>query len=109
MPFEWLLTRWATMNHSVRGSFERCMTVPAVTEVCRPQAPHSQVNFLPDNSQAFTPPQQGQTKPSGHRLPNRYLAQAASSGNRRANATRDIGRSSFQRLVMGTDWQHSRD
>jgi hypothetical protein len=35
-----------------------------VTEVCRPQALHSQVNSLPASSQAFAPPQAGQTKSS---------------------------------------------
>jgi hypothetical protein len=102
MPFECLLTRWTAMNQSVNGSFERGMTVPAVTEVCRPQEPHSQVNLLPESFHAFTPLQGGQTKPPGQRFSNRYLAQAASFGNRCAKAARDIGRSCFQRPGMRT-------
>lgn len=41
MPLEWLLAKLTAVNHSVSGSFERCITVPAGTEVWRPQAAHS--------------------------------------------------------------------
>src|SRR4029077_233231 len=47
MPFEWLLRRWIAVNQAVSGSLLPCITVPAVTEVCRPQPAHSQVNRFP--------------------------------------------------------------
>ncbi len=53
------------------------MMVPAVTEVCLPQAAHSQVHGLVCSSQALALPQARQTKPSGQRAANRYLTQAA--------------------------------
>jgi hypothetical protein len=68
MPFEWLLRRWIAVNQAVSGSLLPCITVPAVTEVCRPQPAHSQVNRFPDSSQPLTPPQAGQTNPIGQRL-----------------------------------------
>ena len=33
--------RYAAQNQTVSGSFEACITVPAVTEVCRRQEAHS--------------------------------------------------------------------
>jgi hypothetical protein len=36
IPLEWVVMRWAAQNHAVSGSLERCIVVPAVTEVCRP-------------------------------------------------------------------------
>ena len=44
MPLEWVAIRYAAQNQTVSGSFEACITVPAVTEVCRPQPAHSRVN-----------------------------------------------------------------
>jgi hypothetical protein len=41
MPLECVAMRWAAQNQAVSESFERCITVPAVTEVCRPQSKHS--------------------------------------------------------------------
>src|SRR5271166_4338981 len=34
-------------NDTIKGSFEPCMIVPAVTEVCLPQAAHSKVKGFP--------------------------------------------------------------
>ena len=47
-----------------------------------------------------SPPQAGQTKPSGQRLAARCRAQEASSGKPASKAARDMGRSYFQRLAM---------
>ena len=33
MPFEWVAMRCAAQNHTVSGNLDRCITVPAVTEV----------------------------------------------------------------------------
>jgi hypothetical protein len=33
MPLEWVAMRCAAQNHTVKGNFERCITVPAVIEV----------------------------------------------------------------------------
>ena len=33
MPLEWVAIRCAAQNHTGNGNFERCITVPAVTEV----------------------------------------------------------------------------
>ena len=41
MPLEWVAIRYAAQNQTVSGSFEACITVPAVTEVCRRQEAHS--------------------------------------------------------------------
>src|SRR5467141_2974355 len=41
MPLECVAIRNAAQNHLVNGSLLACMMVPAVTEVCRPQAAHS--------------------------------------------------------------------
>ena len=88
------------MNHVFRGTWLRCMTVPALTEVSLPQAAHSQLARRRFSSQPLSWPQAGQTKPSGQRLAARWRAQAASSGKRASKAARDIGRSCFQRLGM---------
>src|SRR5271167_3223370 len=57
MPFEWLASWWIASNHVRSGNLLRCMTVPAVTEVCRWQPEHSQVNGLVSSSQPLqTPP-----------------------------------------------------
>ena len=41
MPFEWVAMRRAAQNHTVSGNFDRCITVPAVIDVWRPQSRHS--------------------------------------------------------------------
>src|SRR5258708_7975892 len=41
MPLECVVIRCAAQNHVVSGNLERCITVPAVTEACRPQSRHS--------------------------------------------------------------------
>ena len=64
---EWLVMMWMAANHAFSDRWLPCMTVPAVTEVCRRQAAHSQVNALAFSAQPFAPPHPGQTKPSGHR------------------------------------------
>src|SRR5260221_5160486 len=99
MPLEWLLAKWTAVNHIVSGSFERRITVPAVTEVWRPQAAHSHVNFLPESSQPVSPAQAEHTKPSGQRFSKRCLAHAAPSGTCLATPARER-RSCFQRLTM---------
>ena len=38
IPLEWLVTMCAVMNHVRNGRWLRCITVPAVTDVCFPQA-----------------------------------------------------------------------
>ena len=43
MPLEWVAIKWAAQNHVVSGNLVRCMIVPAVTDVCRPQDTHSWV------------------------------------------------------------------
>jgi hypothetical protein len=81
--------RCAAQNHTVKGSFERCITVPAVTDVWRPQPRHSSVCARLFSKTARPPPQAGQTKPSGQRRANRKLAQLVSSGKLAWNSFRD--------------------
>ena len=83
MPLEWVAIRYTAQNQTVSGSFEPCITVPAVTDVCLPQPAHSQVYALVASSQPLPWPQCGQRKPSGQRASARCAAHAASSGNRR--------------------------
>ena len=57
--------RYAAQNQTVSGSFDACITVPAVTGVCRPQPAHSQVNALLESSQPLACPHDGQrTRPA---------------------------------------------
>ena len=72
---------------------EPCITVPAVTDVCRPQSAHSQVNGLVDRRQALAPSHPGHRKPSGQRSAARYSTHAASSGKRRWNSGSERGKS----------------
>src|SRR6267154_5775304 len=81
MPLEWVVIRWAAQNHVVRGSLDRCIAVPAVTEVCRPQSRHSYKRGPLFNAAKRCLPQAGQTKPSGQRRLNMKAAQFASSEN----------------------------
>src|SRR5271163_1124053 len=41
MPLECVAMRCDAQNHTVSGNFDRCITVPAVTDVWRPQSRHS--------------------------------------------------------------------
>ena len=72
--------RCAAQNHVVSGSLERCIAVPAVIEVWRPQSRHSNVYARLFSVTARRAPQPGQTKPSRHRRSNKNAAQRASSG-----------------------------
>ena len=67
------------------GNLERCITVPAVTEVCRPQSRHSCKRGRLFSAATRRLPQAGQTKPSGHRRLNIKAAQLASSENASRN------------------------
>src|SRR5258705_7920336 len=66
MPLECVVIRCAAQNHVVSGNLERCITVPAVTEVCRPQSRHSCKRGRLFSAATRRLPQAGQTKPSGH-------------------------------------------
>ncbi len=81
MPLECVVIRCAAQNHVVSGNLERCITVPAVTEVCRPQSRHSCKRGRLFSAATRRLPQAGQTKPSGHRRLNMKAAQLASSEN----------------------------
>jgi hypothetical protein len=81
MPLECVAMRCAAQNQVVSGSFERCIAVPAVIEVCRPQSKHSYKRARLFNVAARRLPQRGQMKPSGQRRLNKNAAQFASSGN----------------------------
>src|SRR5271167_2025547 len=94
--------RCAAQNHVVSGSLERCIVVPAVTEVCRPQSRHSC-----KRGRLFSPttrrlPQPGHTKPSGQRCLNKKAAQLSSSGN-------DFWNSASDRALAITDQIKSND
>ena len=71
MPFERVASKWAARNQVRRGTFDPCMIVPAVTEVCRAQSRHSHIHGLVSSRQAVTLPHAGQTKPFGQRRPPR--------------------------------------
>jgi len=73
--------------------------VPAVVEVCLPQAAHSQVHGLASSFQPLHLLHAGQTKPFGQRRRANQSAHAASSGNVAMNCCSDGGRSCFQRLI----------
>src|SRR5512134_3652436 len=79
---------WMAVNQTFSGRWLACMIVPAVTEVCRRQAAHSQVNALVFSAQPFAPPQPGS---SGNRaVPRTGRARAvghASSGSTCWNIT----------------------
>src|SRR6516162_1316610 len=89
IPLEWVAMRCAAQNHVVNGSLERCIVVPAVTEVCRPHSRHSC-----KRGRLFSPttrrlPQPGHTKPSGQRCLNKKAAQLSSSENDFLNSASD--------------------
>ena len=73
--------RCAAQNHAVSGSLERCIAVPAVIEVCRPQSRHSYKRGRLFSAAMRRLPQTGQTKPSGQRRLNKNATQLVSSGN----------------------------
>src|SRR5512132_1304160 len=54
MPLEWVAMRYAAQNQAVSGNFEPCIMVPAVTEVCLPQAAHSKVKGFPPCGHPFS-------------------------------------------------------
>ena len=79
-------TRYAAQNHSVNGVRVPCITVPAVTDVCRPQAEHSH-RCRRSSTHACLHPHTAHVYPSGHRDAARYSRHAASSAKRRGNST----------------------
>src|SRR5271166_4202339 len=82
MPLECVAITCAAQNHVVSGNFDRCIAVPAVSEVCRPQSRHSKSRGRLFKATARPlPTHAGQTNPSGHRRACRNAAQRASSGN----------------------------
>src|SRR5450830_1885485 len=81
MPLECVVIRCAAQNHAVSGSLERCIVVPAVIEVCRPQSRHSYKRGRLFSTAARRLPQSGQTKPSGQRRLTKNATQFASSEN----------------------------
>src|SRR5664279_3923041 len=81
MPLEWVVMRWAAQNQVVSGSRDRCIAVPAVTEVCRPQSRHSYKRGRLLSAANRPLPHPGQMKPSGQRRWNMKEAQLASSEN----------------------------
>ena len=83
MPFECVAMRCAAQNHTVSGNLDRCIAVPAVIDVWRPQSRHSWVCARPLNNAARPPPQAGQTNPCGQRRSNKNAAQLRSSGKAR--------------------------
>src|ERR1700728_5329046 len=89
MPLECVAMRCAAQNHEVSGSLERCITVPAVAEVCRPQSRHSYVQARLFSAAARCSPQPGQTKPFDQRRFNKKAAQLVSSGNVSSNCESD--------------------
>jgi hypothetical protein len=63
--------RCAAQNRTVSGNFDRCITVPAVIDVWRPQSRHSWVCARLFNNAARVPPQAEQANPCGLRRSNR--------------------------------------
>ena len=81
MPLEWVVMRWAAQNHVVRGNLERCIAVPAVTEVCRPQSRHSYKRGRLFSAATRRLPQAGQKSHQASAAGTETAAQLASSGN----------------------------
>jgi len=69
------------------------MIVPAVTEVCLPQAAHSKVKGFPPCGQPSAPAHAGHRNPEGQRAALSHAAQASSLGNWRWNSTSEAGKS----------------
>ena len=80
LPALGVAMRCAAQNHTVSGNLDRCIAVPAVIDVWRPQSRHSWVCARLFNNAARPPPQAGQTNPSGQRRSNKNAAQLVSSG-----------------------------
>src|SRR5208283_2942032 len=87
-------------NHTIKGSFEPCIIVPAVTEVCLPQAAHSKVKGFPPCGQPLAPAHAGHRNPEGQRAATSQAAQASSSGNWRWNSTSEAGKSGMAGLSI---------
>ena len=86
MPLEWLVMMCAARHQIRNGKWLLCITVPAVTDVCRAQPAHSQVARLRFNGQPLQVPQDGHTKPSGQRCSAGECEHASSSENLASNA-----------------------
>jgi len=67
MPLERVAITCAAQNHVVSGNFDRCIAVPAVREVWRPQSRHSKSRGRLFKATARPMPHAGQTNPSGQR------------------------------------------
>src|SRR5438270_7626633 len=89
MPLECVAMRCAAQNHTVSGNLDRCIGVPAVIDVGRPQSRHSWVCARLFNNAARPPPQAGQTNPCGQRRWNKNAAQLVSSGKLVRNSLSD--------------------
>ena len=74
MPFFCEVMNQIAANHVDNGVRIRWKIVPAVTDVCRPQAAHIHLAFAV--CQACVELHDGQTKPSGHRNRARYCKHA---------------------------------
>jgi hypothetical protein len=103
MPLEWLVMMCAARHQIRNGKWLLCITVPAVTDVCRAQPAHSQVARFRFNGQPLQVPQDGYMKPSGQRCSARECEHASSSENLASNAGRDMGLSFFHLAgIVGT-------
>src|SRR5208282_2176455 len=74
------------------------MIVPAVTDVCLPQAAHSKVKGFPPCGQPLAPAHAGHRNPEGQRAVPSQAAQASSLGNWRWNSTSEAGKSGMAGL-----------
>src|SRR5207245_7643585 len=70
VPVFWLVTHHIARNQVGKGVRVSWKIVPAVTDVCRPHAAHS--NSAVPIGHALVPPHFGQRKPFGHRSCTRY-------------------------------------
>jgi hypothetical protein len=98
---------WAARNQVFSGRWLRCITVPAVTEVWRPQSAHCQVARLRFRGHPWQPPHAGHVKPFGHLRRARYSAHASSFGNRASKACLDRGRRSFFQRAGIPSWKRN--
>src|ERR1700675_626357 len=98
--------RCAAQNHVVSGSLERCIVVPAVTEVCRPQSRHSCKRgrlFSPTTRRS---PQPGHTKPSGQRCLNKNGLLQIEWVKRSGYSQVDSDSKGFLVNLPVTSWRH---
>src|SRR5262249_38238539 len=107
MPFECVAMRCAAHNHTVSGNFDRCITVPAVIDVWRPQSRHSEGCPRLLKNAARPPPHAGQTNPPGQPRPNRNAAQLASSGKLVCNSLSDRALATQCPLALAADRQRT--